>query len=104
MSVLPLTRSDQIKTNDEIQEMLDGDINKAIAAHSGKITTLGRTDNTLYVEMIGGCQGCAGARYTLNSIVSQAIKEFDPTVEIVIDATDHEAGKNPFYKKETSGV
>jgi Fe-S cluster biogenesis protein NfuA len=93
-----------MKTNEEIQQMLDGDINKAIAAHSGKITVISRGPDTkfLFVEMRGGCQGCAGARYTLNSIVSQAIKEFDPTVETVVDSTDHSAGQNPFYKKDPS--
>jgi len=92
-----------MKTVEEIQAMLDGDINQAIAAHKGKITILGRSDSIVNVEMIGGCQGCAGARYTLNSIVSQAIKEFDPTVIAIIDETDHAAGQAPFYKKTSDG-
>ena len=90
----------EVKTTGEIQAMLDGDINKAIAAHRGKITVMGRADEVVSVEMIGGCQGCAGARYTLNSIVSAAIKEFDPTVTKVVDVTDHSAGTKPFYKKD----
>ena len=89
-----------MKSVEELQEMLDGDINKAIAAHSGSITIMGREDATVYVEMVGGCQGCAGARYTLNSIVSQALKEFDPTITTVEDVTDHDAGTKPFYKKD----
>ncbi len=89
-----------MKTKEEIQAMLDGDINKAIAAHAGKITIIDRQDEVIRVEMIGGCQGCAGARYTLNSIVSGAIKEFDPSVVTVVDVTDHDAGTKPFYKKD----
>jgi Fe/S biogenesis protein NfuA len=91
-----------MKTLEEIQAMLDDDINKAIAAHKGKITVIDRECGILSVEMIGGCQGCAGARYTLNSIVSKAIKEFDPTVDTVADVTDHTAGTAPFYTKEDS--
>lgn len=91
-----------MRTSSEIQDMLDGDINKAIAAHRGKITVLHRDGDAVHVEMIGGCQGCAGARFTLNSIVSAAIKEFDSSVVNVVDDTDHVAGTTPFYKKGDS--
>jgi Fe-S cluster biogenesis protein NfuA len=89
-----------MKTKEEIQEMLDGDINKVIASHRGKITIVDRIGDLVKVEMIGGCQGCAGARYTLSLIVTEAIKTFDNTVGSIEDVTDHSAGKTPFYPKD----
>jgi len=89
-----------MKSKEEIQAVLDGDINKVIASHKGKITVIDRIGDLVKVEMIGGCQGCAGARYTLNLIVTEAIKDFDPTVGAIEDITNHDAGKNPFYPKE----
>jgi len=89
-----------MKTKEEIQAMLNETVNKLIAAHSGGITVVSRDGVTVEVNMVGGCQGCAGAKYTLNLYVTEAIKEFDSTVEWVIDVTDHDKGANPYYIKE----
>ena len=89
-----------MKTKEELQEMLDNTVNKLIAAHGGGITVMSRDGVTVEVSMIGGCQGCAGAKYTLNLIVTNTIKDFDPTVEWVVDVTDHDKGANPYYIKE----
>ena len=88
-----------MKTKEELQVMLDETVNKLIATHGGKIEIKSREAATVEVTMVGGCQGCVGAKYTLNLIVTNTIKDFDPTVEWVLDITDHDSGKNPFYKE-----
>ena len=45
----------------------------------------------------GGCQGCGMADVTLKQGVETMIKDNVPSITEVIDATDHEAGENPFY-------
>ena len=47
--------------------------------------------------MGGGCQGCAVSAMTLRDGIERAIKENVPEITEVVDATDHDAGENPFY-------
>ena len=54
-------------------------------------------ENTVYVQLGGGCQGCGMADVTLRDGVVRMIKEGVPEVEEVVDVTDHGAGENPYY-------
>jgi Fe/S biogenesis protein NfuA len=54
-------------------------------------------DDKVYVQLSGGCQGCAGARMTLKAGVERVLREQIPEVKEVIDATDHGGGMDPFY-------
>jgi NFU1 iron-sulfur cluster scaffold homolog, mitochondrial len=90
-----------MKTKEELQGMLDTQVNTLLAGHGGRVDVVSREDDVVVVSMSGGCQGCAGARRTLKSIVSNFINEFDPSVISVIDATDHSSGKTPYFKKDT---
>jgi Fe-S cluster biogenesis protein NfuA len=47
--------------------------------------------------MGGGCQGCAVSALTLREGIRKSIIEYVPEITDVVDATDHEAGENPFY-------
>ena len=47
--------------------------------------------------MGGGCQGCSASALTLAEGIKRQIKDLVPDVLDVIDATDHQAGENPFY-------
>ena len=49
--------------------------------------------------MGGGCQGCAVSAMTLRDGIERAIKEHIPEITEVVDATDHDAGENPFYTR-----
>jgi Fe-S cluster biogenesis protein NfuA len=49
--------------------------------------------------MSGGCRGCAGAKYTLKMLVQQHIKSFDPTIDHIVDITDHADKKDAYYKE-----
>lgn len=99
-----------MKSVEEIQQMLDESVNTLLGQHRGRaeVTSVERpTDSTAekpkvtiaYVKMSGGCRGCAGAKYTLNMLVSNHIKKFDPTIDTVVDITDHDDKTNAYYKE-----
>jgi Fe-S cluster biogenesis protein NfuA len=74
-----------------VEKVLEEEIASALASHGGgaKITTV--KDAKVYVELQGGCRGCAGARMTMKNGIEQLFKERVPEVVEVIDATDHSA-------------
>ena len=88
--------------------MLDENVNTLLGQHRGRVEIVNidrevKADSLhvhiAYVKMIGGCQGCAGAKYTLNTIVTNHIKNFDPTIDHVVDITDHTDRSKAFYKE-----
>jgi len=80
-----------------IRELFETQINPALASHGGYVKLLKIEDRDVYVEMGGGCQGCASARATMRYGVEGAIRKVAPQVRNIIDATDHASGTNPFY-------
>ncbi|MEK7702788.1 MAG: NifU family protein [Nitrospirota bacterium] len=80
-----------------IKQVLDLEINPAIANHGGAITLLDVKDNIAYIRMSGGCHGCGSADATLKQGVIVAIKKVVPEILDVLDVTDHASGKNPYY-------
>ena len=81
-----------------IQELLDTQINPAVASHGGHIELVDVHDNTVYIRFGGGCQGCGMVSVTLNQGVEQAIREAFPEIREIVDVTDHAAGTNPYYQ------
>ena len=47
--------------------------------------------------MGGGCQGCASSQVTLRQGFEVMVKRVAPEITEVVDATDHAAGRQPFY-------
>ncbi|MAL80593.1 MAG: hypothetical protein CMN55_16055 [Sneathiella sp.] len=82
---------------ERIQVLLETRINPAIAAHGGYISLIDVQGDTAYVEMAGGCQGCGMADATLKQGIEVEIKSAVPTIERVLDVTDHAGGTNPYY-------
>lgn len=82
----------------KIQELIDTRINPSVAAHGGNIQLLDVTEDSVYVHMGGGCQGCGQASATLKQGVQTMIQEEFPEIVNVIDTTDHAAGTNPYYQ------
>jgi Fe/S biogenesis protein NfuA len=82
----------------KIQELIDTRINPSVASHGGNIQLLDVTEDSVYVHMGGGCQGCGQASATLKQGVQTMIQEEFPEIVNVIDTTDHAAGTNPYYK------
>ena len=82
----------------KVQELIDTRINPSVAAHGGNIQLLDVTEDSVYVHMGGGCQGCGQASATLKQGVQTMIQEEFPEIVNVIDTTDHAAGTNPYYQ------
>ncbi|MCH8842953.1 MAG: NifU family protein [SAR324 cluster bacterium] len=81
-----------------VQELLDTEINPAVAAHGGYFDLIAVEDNNVYVQLGGGCQGCGMADVTLRQGVEQRMKEVLPEMVALIDTTDHRSGENPYYQ------
>lgn len=81
---------------DRVRDVLESQINPAIAAHGGMISLVDVEDTDVYVEMSGGCQGCALSRMTLRQGVERMLREAVPELTAVHDVTDHASGDNPY--------
>jgi Fe/S biogenesis protein NfuA len=82
---------------ERVQQLLDRELNPAVAAHGGRIGLVGVKDNKVYLTFGGGCHGCGMVDMTLKHGVEARIRELIPEVAEVIDTTDHSTGENPFY-------
>ncbi len=80
-----------------VQELLDKEVNRSIANHGGKISIVNIRQGTLFITMSGGCQGCASSQATLRQGFEVMVKRIAPEIVEIVDATDHAAGKKPFY-------
>ncbi|MEX2323069.1 MAG: NifU family protein [Acidimicrobiia bacterium] len=83
---------------ERVQSVLDTNINPAIAAHGGFAELVAVENDTVYLRLGGGCQGCGLAQVTLGQGIEVAIKESVPEVMRVVDVTDHASGENPYYE------
>ena len=81
---------------DRVREVLDNNVNPAIAAHGGLISLIDVHDTEISVEMSGGCQGCTLSAATLRQGVERMLKEEIPALTAVHDVTDHASGENPY--------
>jgi Fe/S biogenesis protein NfuA len=81
---------------ERVRDVLDSQVNPAIAAHGGMISLVDVEETDVYVEMSGGCQGCALSRMTLRQGVERMLREAVPELTAVHDITDHASGENPY--------
>lgn len=81
-----------------IQTLIDERINPSVAAHGGQIDLLDVTDDSIYVHMGGGCQGCGMASVTLKHGIEAMVQESFPEIKNIVDTTDHASGTNPYYQ------
>ena len=84
--------------DEQVQQLLDQVINPAIAMHGGFTELVAVEDETAYLRLGGGCQGCGLAQVTLSQGIEQAIYEHIPDIKNVIDVTDHGAGDHPYFE------
>jgi len=83
---------------ERVQEVLDGQVNPAIASHGGAIDLYDVQETEVFLEMSGGCQGCAMSRMTLRQGVERMIRQAVPEITAVHDVTDHASGVNPYFQ------
>ncbi len=86
-----------------VQQVLDQDINPAVAGHGGWVTLLDVKDDVAYIQLGGGCQGCGMVDVTLKQGIEVRIREAVPTIREIIDSTDHAGGKNPYFQPAKGG-
>lgn len=85
-------------TAQRVAQILEEAINPAIAAHGGRADLVAVEDDTVYLRLSGGCQGCGMATVTLTQGIEVAITEAVPEVRQVVDVTDHASGTNPYFE------
>src|SRR6478736_6154989 len=81
---------------ERVEQLLEQSINPALASHGGFASLVEVVDAKAVVTMGGGCQGCAVSALTLREGIQKSILEHIPEITEVVDATDHDAGANPF--------
>ncbi len=100
MPKVPDTKSTAIgggSIKDQIQDLLDKEVNPAVASHGGHIELADVRNDQIFLKMSGGCRGCSSAKVTLTQGVERAIRAKFPHIREIIDVTDHAGGTNPFY-------
>jgi len=86
---------------DRINKVLEEQINPAIASHGGFIDLVKVDGTEVYLEMSGGCQGCAMSRMTLRQGVERMVRQAVPEITEIHDVTDHSSGENPYFEGPT---
>jgi Fe/S biogenesis protein NfuA len=81
-----------------VMQVIEQQVNPAIAMHGGSAELVAVEDSTAYVRLGGGCVGCGMATVTLSQGIEVAITEAVPEIDNVIDVTDHASGTNPYYE------
>jgi Fe/S biogenesis protein NfuA len=79
-------------------DVLTRQVNPAIAAHGGRAELVAVDQETAYLRLGGGCQGCAMATVTLSQGIETAIIQAVPQITRVVDVTDHQSGINPYFE------
>jgi Fe-S cluster biogenesis protein NfuA len=83
---------------EEVADLFEEHINPALASHGGFVKLVKVEGRDVFVEMGGGCQGCASSKATLRYGVESAIRRVAPQVRNIVDVTDHAAGTKPYYR------
>ena len=82
---------------DRVKQVIEVQVNPAIANHGGSVNLIEVREDVVYLEMLGGCQGCGMAAATLAQGIRRILMETVPEIRDIVDVTDHEAGANPYY-------
>lgn len=89
---------------ERLTQVLARHVNPAIAMHGGRADLVGVEQDTAYVRLSGGCQGCAVAAVTLHQGIETAIIGAVPEITRVVDVTDHRSGTNPYFPPVSAGA
>ncbi|MGH8911965.1 MAG: NifU family protein [Acidimicrobiia bacterium] len=84
---------------DRVQQVIIEQVNPAIASHGGGAELVSVDDDTAYLRLFGGCQGCGMAQVTLHQGIERILVEAIPELVSVVDVTDHASGTDPYYQQ-----
>ncbi len=80
----------------KVKDVLDSEVNPAVAGHGGHVSLVDVKEGKAFVQLEGGCQGCAMSMATLKEGIEVAITGAVPEIKEVVDVTDHAMGANPY--------
>ena len=89
--------------SERVRQVLDRQVNPAIAAHGGRAELVAIEHDTVHLRLSGGCQGCAVASVTLRQGIETALVQAVPEIRRVVDVTDHQSGTNPYFPTISEG-
>ncbi|MGH2750731.1 MAG: NifU family protein [Actinomycetota bacterium] len=81
-----------------VAQIIEHQINPSIASHGGRAELVAIEDDTAFLRLGGGCQGCAMASVTLTQGIKVAITDAVSEISNVVDVTDHASGDNPYFQ------
>ncbi len=85
---------------ERIRHVLETEINPQLASHGGRVALEELTaEGTAVLRFGGGCHGCGMVDVTLKQGVEKTLKTRVPEVQAVVDATDHQSGAAPYYRR-----
>lgn len=97
-NIVPIGEGDvEGPLTDRVKHIIEMQINPSIASHGGRVTLVEVRDDVVYLEMMGGCQGCGMAAVTLAQGIRRILMETLPEIRDIVDVTNHEDGVNPYY-------
>ena len=86
-------------TREKVQYLVDTQINPGVAEHGGSVQVVDVKNDSVYLRLHGGCQGCGAADFTLKQGIETIVKRAVPEIRRIVDVTNHEAGLNPYYRQ-----
>ena len=79
-SIEGLTSDDELSA--EIEALVSGEVNPALAAHGGFVTYVGHdSEGTAFLTMGGGCHGCSMSKMTMLDGVQTMLVDALPAIE-----------------------
>jgi NFU1 iron-sulfur cluster scaffold homolog, mitochondrial len=90
-------------TKEKVQYLIDAQINPGVAEHGGSVQIVEVKNDSVYLRLHGGCQGCGAADFTLKQGIEVIVKRAVPEIRQIIDLTNHSAGVNPYYRRPNLG-
>jgi Fe-S cluster biogenesis protein NfuA len=80
-----------------VRGVLDREVNPVVAAHRGHVSVVAVDEGWVRLRLAGGCQGCSLAEVTLRQGIEPLLRARVPGFVGLVDVTDHQAGREPFY-------
>jgi Fe/S biogenesis protein NfuA len=85
---------------ERVRHVLETEINPQLASHGGRVAVEQvSADGEVVLRFGGGCHGCGMVDATLRGGVETTLRARIPEVTAVRDATDHDSGNAPYYKR-----
>lgn len=82
-----------------IQEILEKDVRPYLLGHYGDVEVISYKDGILYIRLLGQCNNCPSAKFTVEGVIESKLKENIPEVKKVILETGVSAELYDFAKR-----